>query len=69
MMGHNISFEGEIQKIIPKLSLLPLLFWSTEGASACPHHGILIQGQRLSLKMASLFDINITFPVLILYLL
>ena len=29
MMGHNISFEGVIWKIIPKLSLLPLLTWST----------------------------------------
>ena len=29
MMGHNISFEGDIWKIIPKLSLLPLLAWST----------------------------------------
>ena len=29
MMGHNIHFEGVIWKIIPKLSLLPLLIWST----------------------------------------
>ena len=26
MMGHNIHFDGVIWKIIPKLSLLPLLF-------------------------------------------
>ena len=29
MMGHKICFEGEIWIIIPKLSLLPLLIWST----------------------------------------
>ena len=29
MMGHNISFKRVIWKIIPKLSLLPLLIWST----------------------------------------
>ena len=29
MMGRNISFKGVIWKIIPKLSLLPLLNWST----------------------------------------
>ena len=29
MMGPNIGFKGAIWKIIPKLSLLPLLIWST----------------------------------------
>ena len=29
MMGHNIYFKGVIGKIIPKLSRLPLLIWST----------------------------------------
>ena len=28
MRGHNICFNGEILKIIPKLSLLLLLIWS-----------------------------------------
>ena len=28
-MGHKICFNGEIWLIIPKLSLLPLLIWST----------------------------------------
>ena len=28
MMGLNICFNGVIWKIIPKLSLLPLLIWS-----------------------------------------
>ena len=27
--GHKICFNGEISLIIPKLSLLPLLIWST----------------------------------------
>ena len=36
MMGHKICFSGEMWLIIPKLSLLPLLIWSTE----------IIQGQR-----------------------
>ena len=29
MMGHKICLNGEIWLIIPKLSLLPLLIWST----------------------------------------
>ena len=29
MMGHKVCFYGEIWQIIPKLSLLPLLIWST----------------------------------------
>ena len=29
MMGHNIHFKALIWKIIPKLSPLPLLIWST----------------------------------------
>ena len=30
MMGHIIGCKGVIWKIIPELSLLPLLTWSTE---------------------------------------
>ena len=30
MVGHIIIFYGEIWLIIPKISLLPLLIWSTE---------------------------------------
>ena len=30
MMGHKICFKGEIWLIIPKLSLLPLLIWTTD---------------------------------------
>ena len=30
MRGHKICFCREILKIIPKLSLLPLLIWSTQ---------------------------------------
>ena len=29
MKGHNICFKGVMWKIIPKLSLVPLLIWST----------------------------------------
>ena len=29
MMGHKICLNGEIWLIIPKLSLLPFLIWST----------------------------------------
>ena len=32
MMGHKICIYGEIWLITPKLSLLPLLIWSTENA-------------------------------------
>ena len=30
MMSHNICFKGVMWKIIPMLSLLPLLIWNTE---------------------------------------
>ena len=30
MMGHKTCFHGEIWLIIPKLSLLPLLIWSSD---------------------------------------
>ena len=30
MRGHKIIFYGEMWLIIPKLSLLPLLIWSTD---------------------------------------
>ena len=30
MMGHKICFYGELWLLIPKLSLLPLLIWSTD---------------------------------------
>ena len=30
MIGRNICFKGVILEIIPKLSFLPLLIWSTE---------------------------------------
>ena len=30
MIGHNICFKGVISKIIPKLSILSLLIWSSE---------------------------------------
>ena len=29
MMGHKICFYGEILLMIPELSLLPLIIWST----------------------------------------
>ena len=29
MIGHKISFYGKLGIIIPKLSLLPILIWST----------------------------------------
>ena len=38
MMGHKICFNGKIWKIIPKLSPLSLLIWSTDGISLeLPH--------------------------------
>ena len=30
MMDHNIRFKGALWEIIPKLSLLPLLIWSSD---------------------------------------
>ena len=34
MMGHKICFDGELCIIIPKLSLLLLLIWSTDSYNA-----------------------------------
>ena len=36
MMGHKVCFYGERYLIIPILSPLPLLIWST--VLLCPHH-------------------------------
>ena len=47
MMGHKICFYGEIWIIIPKLSLLPLLIWST-GKSSLPGNYHLEKAYRLS---------------------
>ena len=33
MMGHNIRLKAVIGEIIPKLSLLPLLIWSSVGVN------------------------------------
>ena len=35
MMGHKICFYGKMWIIIPKLSLLPLLIWSTADFVVC----------------------------------
>ena len=36
MKGHNVCFKEKIMKVLPKLSLLPLLIWSTdEGIKFC----------------------------------
>ena len=40
MRGHNICFKGVIWKIISKLSLLPLLIWSTDAPSCAVSTGI-----------------------------
>ena len=40
MMGHKIRFYGEIWLIIPKLSLLPLLYWSTDYRIAAISHNV-----------------------------
>ena len=41
MMGHKICFYVELLLIIPKLSLLPLLIWST--AIGCGPYTVLFQ--------------------------
>ena len=38
MVGHRICFYGEIWLIIPKLSLLLLLIWSTVPGIVFPNH-------------------------------
>ena len=57
MMGHKICFYGEIWLVIPKLSLLSLLIWSTVRRGNCasftstasPIGGHLLRGS-ISLK-------------------
>ena len=39
MMDHKILFSGEMWIIIPKLSPLPLLMWSTDGIFSSPEGG------------------------------
>ena len=42
MMGHNIGFEGVIWKMVPKLSLLPLLIWSTDYSEEYMDGGLVV---------------------------
>ena len=57
MMGRNICFKGVIWKIIPKLSVLPLLIWSIElqtcyRAKKILALGVLLQSHsRMSVKV------------------
>ena len=37
MMGHNMGFKGEILKIIPELSLLPLIWSTGDGSNEGSH--------------------------------
>ena len=52
MMGHKICFDGELWIIIPKLSLLLLLIWSTDSyntnADAKKKRKILTKGRYVS---------------------
>ena len=41
MRGHNICFHEEIWIIIPKLSLLPLLIWTTDGSDTQSNDSLL----------------------------
>ena len=38
MRGHNVYFYGAIRKIIPKLSLLPFLIWTSDIIKEQPHY-------------------------------
>ena len=51
MMGPNICFKGVIWKIIPKLSLLPLLIWTTGSTEPLAQH---IKGGTYSFPLAAL---------------
>ena len=42
MMGCNIYFIGEIWKIIPKLSLLPLLIWSSDSYADLHDYDVVV---------------------------
>ena len=57
MMGHKIWFYGEIWLIIPKLSLLPLLIWSTDIRCLfymlCQATDIILNWQELCLFILS----------------
>ena len=61
MMGHNIYFYGEIWLIIPKLSLLPLLIWSTDASGSAigpdQYHCIIPYRHALPSTISSASDI------------
>ena len=57
MIGHNKCFKGVIWKIIPKLSLLPLLIWSTE-SSVIKGRFQLFQMDRNSANVFSKFSVS-----------
>ena len=72
MMGHNICFKAAIWKIIPKLSLLPLLIWSTENDSLMGENLFLIilllreqSGPSCSKLTTSLVNVSLKFQMLI----
>ena len=46
MRGHKVCLNGKIRKIISKLSLLPLLIWSTGPLNADVDfdHPLILQG-------------------------
>ena len=53
MMGHKICFYGDIWLIIPKLSLLPLLLWSSVSDAV-----VIKVLQLLGLQLPGLPDLN-----------
>ena len=53
MMGHKIRSDEEIWLIIPKLSLLPLLIWSTDSISVITEYDY-----DLLLKLCVKFNIS-----------
>ena len=49
MMGHNICLKGVLGKIIPKISCLPLLIWST--GICFKVHGYTSKADKLDLAI------------------
>ena len=58
MMGHKICFYGEIWLIIPKLSVLPFLIWTTAADDTGRKVGNSTHNQHISLGLIYIMDLN-----------
>ena len=63
LMGCNICFKGVIWKIIPNLSLLPLLIWSTVVSYVALNECLLLKERTCSSRSNFFFLVRTSCPV------